>query len=585
MNKFLKRSSYALAALGLSAVAGSTNFLPAYATDATANASFSDGIGNISTAEITYDEENDITHIDATIIVDDSSIETILNQKSGKGSYPGSFYATVNPGYNLYTSGGSKIYKSYIYGDYETQDEIDAALAEDDEEYLTAEWWESSSNPFWPEILNVEYPTTCFDGTWVPAYLILDEDECAYSYYRVNNSTYPQVTIRQRLLDALGLTDASDLVYGENWRISAPSYTVSWVYTDMFDETAEGSARWHVDGAQTEYVTFSADVEYAFAYSGTNDYETYVRYESLEDALAGDETYVVVSDSVIEDLEFPDGFAPLRLANDNFLVVDLSSIDVSSDAEDFLSEDSDREALAEFTTEKIVEILDTQTIDYRYAIDLDALADVLSSGSDLVVSYNQYSYQSDANSGEASLDDLADYLEFIELTDPESYAEIDDFLNGKTLAGGFNGEIAVNGGYVGYIHELDDALTLTYGIPEDLLEPEDGYIRTFSVLRIHYNEGTQEFEIDELDATVEDGILTTASDKFSTFVVAYADTEDETEDDSEDETTDDSEDSTTEETTENPDTFDRGITTFLAIGGVTTPVILAAAWILAKRNA
>ena len=250
--KSIKRAGCAVATLALAMVPVAT----ASATDVSEIATFSDGLGNLSMYDVDYDGVEDITYLDVALKFDDTTLENVLNQQAGKGSLPGAFYGTVDPGYNMYAKNGPKIYKSNIRGEFYTQEAIDAALADDDAYYLSRGYWESTSNPFWPDVLVAWYRTDCTSSGWARAYYTYDS-ECHRSTYQVNGTTMPSITIRQRLLNVLGLDSADELVYGENWRLSAPSYTYSWVYASDFDESAEGSARWHVDGARVEYFTIS----------------------------------------------------------------------------------------------------------------------------------------------------------------------------------------------------------------------------------------------------------------------------------------------------------------------------------------
>ena len=69
--------------------------------------------------------------------------------------------------------------------------------------------------------------------------------------------------------------------------------------------------------------------------------------------------------------------------------------------------------------------------------------------------------------------------------------------------------------------ELSDKIKLTVAIPEDLQTVKEGYNRKYYVVRVHGD------SIDILDTVVsEDGkSLTFESDKFSVYVLAYADEE------------------------------------------------------------
>ncbi len=69
------------------------------------------------------------------------------------------------------------------------------------------------------------------------------------------------------------------------------------------------------------------------------------------------------------------------------------------------------------------------------------------------------------------------------------------------------------------LHELDEEITLTIKVPEDLPKVAEGYTRTYYILREHNG------EVEILDTLLsEDGTeLSFATDKFSTYVLAYED--------------------------------------------------------------
>ena len=95
---------------------------------------------------------------------------------------------------------------------------------------------------------------------------------------------------------------------------------------------------------------------------------------------------------------------------------------------------------------------------------------------------------------------------------------INDIKN-VNVADYFNIDIKVNG--TEKIEELSDKIKLTVAIPEDLQTVKEGYNRKYYVVRVHGD------SIDILDTVVsEDGkSLTFESDKFSVYVLAYADEE------------------------------------------------------------
>lgn len=72
---------------------------------------------------------------------------------------------------------------------------------------------------------------------------------------------------------------------------------------------------------------------------------------------------------------------------------------------------------------------------------------------------------------------------------------------------------------VGNLTELDSKLTFNVALPKDLTNVAEGFTRTYYIVR--YHDGKSEI----LDAKVDGNILTFASDKFSTYAIAYTDTE------------------------------------------------------------
>lgn len=267
-------------------------------------------------------------------------------------------------------------------------------------------------------------------------------------------------------------------------------------------------------------------------------------------------------------------------------VVASSNIDVEASEDDDMETTSDQQAVEDSINAKLAALLDTlgtedapETDDYGNVvydglyINLDDLKEALLSGTTIYTEYVQYTYAEDPDedAGEVELDYLNDYLELIAEYYPDEYTEFAALLGDATIAGGFEGNIYIGG--IGYAYELDDEITLSYEIPEDLQETPDGYTREFKIIRIHYNRETSELEIDELDTTREDNTLYTSSDKFSTFVVAYADTADETE-----ETKDD------EDETSNPVTFDGGKLAFATIAGSSIVTTLWGITLAVKRH-
>lgn len=72
---------------------------------------------------------------------------------------------------------------------------------------------------------------------------------------------------------------------------------------------------------------------------------------------------------------------------------------------------------------------------------------------------------------------------------------------------------------LGQIHQLDENITVAV---VEVTDPEDGYTRTYYVVREH--DGTIEVLTEGVDFYIKDGKLYIISDKFSTYAVAYRDT-------------------------------------------------------------
>lgn len=70
---------------------------------------------------------------------------------------------------------------------------------------------------------------------------------------------------------------------------------------------------------------------------------------------------------------------------------------------------------------------------------------------------------------------------------------------------------------LGEISETSKKITFKVALTEELLNVEDGYTRTYYILRYH------DGKVEKLDASLVGNILTFESDKFSTYAVAYED--------------------------------------------------------------
>lgn len=134
----------------------------------------------------------------------------------------------------------------------------------------------------------------------------------------------------------------------------------------------------------------------------------------------------------------------------------------------------------------------------------------------------------------------------------ELAAAIKKALEGKVTVsahsifyGKFLGENIISGEETNQPKE-GEKVAVTLNVPETLEKVKDGFNRKYSVIRIHYNEETDKYEVDVLEAKAnEDGTVTFETDKFSTYFLAYEDVKAAT----------------------NPDTFD-GISLYMIIASV-----------------
>ncbi len=181
--------------------------------------------------------------------------------------------------------------------------------------------------------------------------------------------------------------------------------------------------------------------------------------------------------------------------------------------------------------------------------------------------------------------DVADILEG-SLSNLENYDEIKDLLdvnvklesseatvtddsktafekvagNGK-IAEYLDIEVVVTAGEATYnLHELTKPVSLTVAIPTSVAAVKDGYTRTYYILREH------DGKVEKLNATLsEDGKnLTFATDKFSTYALAYEDT-------------------VVEPAVDNPTTGD-AIMMYASIGLVSMGMLVLGVKTLKKRN-
>ena len=251
--------------------------------------------------------------------------------------------------------------------------------------------------------------------------------------------------------------------------------------------------------------------------------------------------------------------------------IEIVVYEVEANENDDMEEKTDQAAVESFVGAKLKEVLTEPDEDAIYEIDeqkfyndgevhldLGALEDALSHGRELITAYEQDDLEK-IEAPEKSLEEL-------KKNSPEEYKKITEALGKGQILAAFDGSVTIyddEGNYIGEALKLERPITQSFKLPSDAPAVQDGYKRTFFVIRMHTDRMTGETEYKRISVTVDGETGTFENDEFSTFIVAYEDTK-------------------VEE--DNPNTFDRGIATFAIIGGITVPTLVAAAWFLAKKN-
>ena len=298
-----KRLGYALSA---AAMVGSS-FLPfasVSATDVSDKLVYNDAASGLSDIDITY--ENGVTSLDVVVRFDGASIDKVLNQASGVGSVPGSFYASVDPKYGFTTPFGKGNY-NYTPGVDEptTPEEFEQGFADQIDEcseyyqrwygpsFSCDSWayWSSSSSAFWQDYGYIQYKK---DGNWITA----PSDQ-------TNFATPTQASDirsnRDRLVAALGLESADELEYGVNWRFVGDETATAWIYRDTKAATYPVSN-------QDEYIKIHTTVEYVFDYMTLDANGNPIYHETLQDALDSEDATVILNkDTVVDTITIPAG--------------------------------------------------------------------------------------------------------------------------------------------------------------------------------------------------------------------------------------------------------------------------------------
>lgn len=268
MKKIWKLSAIVLAVFMVSA--GNV-----YATDLTEKITASDRLGGITTFTKTYDAENDVNNLKVSLVVNEESINKILNQKPGVGAQLSTFYIGISP-----NTGNVPVYKEnfyYHHNDTKTVDEIKAdVLARIGEDDL------SNNETVWPIGVGILYYDSV-NNNWVKS----------------DTAGDGVTTCRQDLMNKLGLTDASELKYGENFRFFMYNNLDWWmVWSDKNPATATPT--------KVEYIKVSYEI--LFPIKSSNGKES-VFHISLKDAIENGHDEITINKdlTIDENLTIPEG--------------------------------------------------------------------------------------------------------------------------------------------------------------------------------------------------------------------------------------------------------------------------------------
>lgn len=266
MKKIWKLSAIVLAVFMVSA--GNV-----YATDLTEKITANDGLGGITTFTKTYDAENDVNNLKVSLVVNEESINKILNQKPGVGAQLSTFYIGISP-----NTGNVPVYKEnyyYYHSDTKTIDEIKAdVLARIGEDDL------SNTETVWPIGVGILYYDSV-NNKWVKS----------------DTAGDGVTTCRQDLMNKLGLTDVSELKYGENFRFFMYNNLDWWmVWSDKNPATATPT--------KVEYIKVSYEI--LFPIKSSNGKES-VFHISLKDAIENGHDEITINKdlTIDENLTIP----------------------------------------------------------------------------------------------------------------------------------------------------------------------------------------------------------------------------------------------------------------------------------------
>lgn len=247
----------------------------ASASDLTSKITADDGLGGLTTFTNSYDAENDVNNLKVSLVVNEDSINKILNQKPGVGAQLSTFYIGISP-----NTGNVPVYKEnyyYYHTDTKTIDQIKAdvlgRIGEDDL---------SNTETVWPIGVGILY-----------------YDSASSKWVKSDTAGNGVTTCRQDLMDKLGLTDSSELKYGVNFRFFMYNNLDWWmVWSDKNPATETPT--------KVEYIKVSYEI--LFPIKSSNGKES-VFHTSLKDAIENGHDEITINEDtrVTEDLTIPEG--------------------------------------------------------------------------------------------------------------------------------------------------------------------------------------------------------------------------------------------------------------------------------------
>lgn len=237
--------------------------------------------GDVASFNTTYNAETDVTTVETTLYLNDTAINSILAQRSGKGSSLGSGYIALDP--NIDDS-VSLWYKENTYFPVGTDIATEKAKVK---EMLAADVEKGTSG------------AVSYDTIWpLGAYVLYKNSEGKFAM--VSGEGDGKTSVADALVSALGLSSVDELVYGENFKVGM------WTTYEWLDG-------WLAEGKTDEepyWVLNTYKITYPIAGvvgSSTHASENY--YKNLASALEGEENKVIVrEDTTLDgDLVIPEG--------------------------------------------------------------------------------------------------------------------------------------------------------------------------------------------------------------------------------------------------------------------------------------